>query len=126
MALLRVGPHEWDLHDVEPDPSKMDWGLQDVSLSDAGRVQDSGNTMYKCRVSQKRKLQLAWAQLTPAQMTPILQAFNPEYFFVQYYDPLEGRLAVREFYAGDRSAPVQMWLAGRKHYTTLSFNIIER
>lgn len=64
MSVLRVGQDWSSMAEVTPDPASMTWGLQDISSSDAGRVQDAGNTMYKMRTSQKRKLQLSWSGLT--------------------------------------------------------------
>jgi hypothetical protein len=128
MAMLAVGPSPSNLTDIPLDPAQMTWGLQDISAADAGRVQDSGNTMYKMRLSQKRKLQITWNLPTAAQAAQILQLFNGEYFYVRYFDPMDNAWSVREFYAGDRSAPFQWFNLPAKgtRYTTLSFDIIER
>lgn len=113
---------------IVPDPSAMTWGLQDISSEDAGRVHDAGNTMYKMRTSQKRKLQLTWTLLTAAQVSGILRAFNAEYFEVRYWDAMDNGWSTRTFYAGDRTAPVKWFGLSRKgtRYATLSFDIIER
>lgn len=127
MAILAVGTSASNLVNISLDPSSLEWGLQDISASDAGRVQDGGNTMYKMRLSQKRKLNITWTMPTRAQAAEILQAFNPEYIYVRYFDPMENALNIREFYVGDRSAPFK-WvdIMGGTRLTTLSFNIIER
>ena len=49
MAMLSVGTNPSNLVDISLDPAQLTWGLQDISASDAGRVQDAGNTMYKMR-----------------------------------------------------------------------------
>lgn len=128
MPMLMVGDTPQSLSAVTPDPSSLSWGLQDISSSDAGRVQDAGNTMYKMRTSQKRKLDLVWTLLTDAQASAILSAFNPEYFYVRYFDVMDGAWQVRQFYAGDRSAPFQWFQLPVKgtRLATVSFNIIER
>lgn len=128
MAMLKVGAAPTALAPISPDPSGMEWGLQDISGSDAGRVQDSGNTMYKMRTAQKRKLKLTWTMPTAAQASEILRAFNPEYVYVQYFDAMEGALNIREFYVGDRSAPFKWYSlpANGTRFSTLSFDIIER
>lgn len=105
-------------------PSSFSWGLQDVSASDAGRTQDA--LMHKNMVAQKRKVALTWAAPTPAEARAILTAFNSEYFNVTYYDPLDGDMVTRTFYAGDKSAPVKVWMANNKRYEQISFDIIER
>lgn len=128
MALLYVGTSPTNLKPLSLDPAVMTWGLQDISASDAGRVHDGTNTMYKNRTSQKRKLNLTWNYPTLAQASEILTAFNPEYFYVKYLDAMIGDWNTLEFYAGDRSAPVK-WVNLPKLGTrmaSLSFDIIER
>lgn len=127
MAVLAVGTNSSNLHEISLDPSSLEWGLQDISASDAGRVQDSGNTMYKMRLSQKRKLNITWTMPTRAQAAEILNAFNPEYIYVRYFDPMENSYNIRQFYVGDRSAPFKWFdIMGGTRLTTLAFNIIER
>lgn len=123
MAMLWVNGVE-----IVPDPSSMTWGLQDISAADAGRVHDAGNTMYKMRTSQKRKIQLTWTLLTATQVAGILNAFNSEYFDVTYWDAMGDSLQTRTFYAGDRTAPVKWFGLASKgtRFATLSFDIIER
>lgn len=127
MAILSVGTTPKNLKPISLDPSSLTWGLQDISASDAGRVQDNGNSMYKMRLSQKRKLQITWNLPTWQQASEILQAFNAEYFYVRYPDVMSGKFEIRRFYAGDRTAPFQ-WVQLPKmgtRTTTLSFDIIE-
>lgn len=128
MAMLHVGTSASNLSPISLDPAQITWGFQDISAADAGRVQDAGNTMYKMRTSQKRKLQLTWNFPTAAQTAEILKAFNPEYIYVRYHDPMENALVVKQFYVGDRSAPLKWFNLSKKgtRYTTLSFDIIER
>ncbi len=106
------------------EPSEFTYGLQDVSDSSAGRTQDS--VMHKNRVAQKVKINLAWTMTTPAETSAILQAFNPEYVMVTYHDALLNATVTREFYTGDKSAPVHIWSANNKRYTKVTLNIIER
>lgn len=126
-AVLSVGTTPSNLVDITPDPSALTWGLQDISASDAGRVHDAGNTMYKMRTSQKRKLNITWTMPTVEQASAILKAFNPEYFYVRYWDAMDGQYEIREFYCGDRTAPYK-WhqIKGGTRFSTLAFNIIER
>lgn len=105
-------------------PSSFTWGLQDISSSDSGRTQDA--IMHKNRIAKKRKIDLVWSMPTLTDMHSILVAFDPEYVDVTYYDPLEGATITRNFYTGDKSAPVKIWTVGSKRYESLSFSIIER
>ena len=105
-------------------PSVFSWGLQDISDTDSGRTLDT--LMHKNRIGQKRKISLAWNMPTDIEATAIVQAFNPEYIDVTYYDPLDGAVVTKNFYVGDKTAPVQMWSIDKKYYTSVSFDIIER
>ena len=105
-------------------PSSFRWGLQDVSDSASGRTQDT--IMHKNRVGQKRKIALGWNNPTKEEAAAILQAFNPEYINVTYPDAMSGTDETREFYVGDRSAPMKMWTVKKKIYSQISFDIIER
>ena len=125
--VLKVGTKADDLKPM-PTPDGYQWGLQDISAADSGRVNDRTNTMYKMRTSQKRKLQLSWTDPDLATASKILKAFNPEYVWVRYLDVMEGTFMVRQFYVGDRSAPfrsVRLSPTGAV-VSTLSFDIIER
>lgn len=109
-----------------PAPNTFNWGLQDVSSPDSGRVNDENATMHKNRVTQKRKISLAWRDPDGPTTAAILQAFNPEYVSVRYLEPLTDTYETRTFYVGDRSAPLRQVTIHGKTYTTLSFDIIER
>ncbi len=118
MSILKI-----DGADI-PAPTSMTWGLQDVSNEDAGRTEDT--KMHKKRIGQKRKIELAWHNISKEQAAKILQAFNPEYIYVTYPDPMSGKEETREFYVGDRTAPFKLWTVSQKIYSEVSFNIIER
>lgn len=113
--------------EMSPNPYKLDWGLMDVSADDAGRSMDADARMYKQRLAQKRKLSLAWRNPDAASTGRILRAVNPEYFTARYWDAMDARMETREFYVGDRSAPMRWFetLDGTR-YSELSFDIIER
>lgn len=126
MPILYIGTTVDNVSAISPDPSKMEYGLMDVSSDEAGRTMDAKATMYKERICQKRKLNLAWSGTGPDETSRILKAVNPEYFYVRYFDALDGRWETREFYVGDRSAPVKSVWDGETRYETVSFDIIER
>ena len=118
MALLRV-----DGVDM-PEPSRLQWSLQDVSVGDSGR--DDSGKMYKGRITQKVKLEIAWNAVSPSSASTILNAFNPEYINVRYFDPKANAYQVKNFYVGDRAVPFKIFTSKQKMYETLSFDIIER
>lgn len=106
------------------DPSEMTFGIQDISAPDAGR--DLSGKMWKMTVTQKRTIQLAWWQPSPALVSQVLTSVSPEYFNVTYTDPQTNASTTKSFYVGDRSAPVQIWGTSTKRYSKLSFKLIER
>ena len=115
----------WKVDNVEmPCPSSWDWGLQDVSLGESGRTDDA--IMHKNRVAQKRKIAIGFNGLSMSDVATILQAVNPEYIDVYYYDPMDGEFETRSFYVSDRSAPFKTFWVGNKRVERLSFDIIER
>lgn len=122
-VLIKVGTAQNNLVDM-PNPSKMDYSLQDVSQGDSGR--DDTGYMYKGRVTQKVKLALAWSAVSPEKASLILNAFDPEYMYVRYFDPKRGSYQIIEAYIGDRSAPVKIWSDDQQIYESLSFDVIER
>ena len=83
-----------------PCPSTYTFGLQDVSAAESGRTEDT-------------------------KTAQIMQAFNPEYITVRYPDMLSGKYETRQFYVGDRSAPVKLWWSNKKLIESISFDIIE-
>lgn len=109
---------------VMPAPSKDEWSIQDVSIGESGR--DDVGYMWKARIASKVKLQLEWQGKTPTVAKSILEAFQPEYISVNYFDPLVGDYTTKTFYTGDRSAKVKIWSENNKVFETVSFDIIER
>ena len=106
-----------------PDPSSLQWGIQSVSASDAGR--DIDGKMHVELKTRKRKLELAWNGVNFSDTSAILKAFNPETFWVEYRDALTNTVIPKKFYVGDRTAMVHSYSDGNQWYSTVSFNIIE-
>ena len=108
-----------------PCPSKFELNYMDVSAADSGRV-ESG-LMYKNRVAQKVKINLEWVAVSDTDAHTILNAFDPEYFQVTYYDPKVGANTTKTFYRGDANAPYYWWVDGAGFsFQNISLNIIER
>lgn len=115
----------WKVDGVEmPCPSTWQWGLMDVSIGESGRTDNA--LMHKGRVAQKRKIQVGFNGCTNTVATQILNAINPEYIHVTYFDLLAGQNQTREFYVGDRAAPFKWWWDGTRVLESLSFDLIER
>lgn len=106
-----------------PAPAVYQWELEDISGKGAGRT-EANVKMNKMRLGQVCGITLAWNGVTTAQASAILQAFNPEYVNVKYLDPLSGGYKTREFYVGNRSAP--LFDARRGVWENVSFKIVQR
>lgn len=105
-----------------PCPSGYQWKLEDMSKADAGRTEDG--VMDKGRIGQIIGLELEWRYVSTETASQILNAFNPEYINVTYLDPLQGDFVTKEFYVGNRSAPLYNSEMGL--WENISFNIISR
>lgn len=106
-----------------PDPSSLQWGIQSVSDSNAGRTTDG--LMHVNLITRKRKIELEWTGVSFAVASEILKAVNPETFNVTYLDALTNTRLTKKFYVGDRSAMVYSYSDGYKRYQNVAFNIIE-
>lgn len=122
--IKRVAPYTSSVgtYVTVPVPSVYQWALQDVSDSEAGRTEDT--LMHKNRVAQKVKIELQWQNLSTADASTILNAFNSEYLSIEYLDPKSNAFLTKIFYVGDRSAP--LYNATMNVWSNISFNIIER
>ena len=103
-------------------PSSYLWKLEDVSAADAGRTEDT--MMHKKRIGQVIGIELSWQNITTAEVSELLKAFDPEYIEVCYLDAKEGKFMTSQFYVGNRSAPLDNSRLGV--WQNVSFNIIER
>lgn len=105
-----------------PCPSKYQVIVSDISKADSGRTEDG--KMWKEKIGQLVKIELEWSYLTDAEVSAVLTAFDPEYFDVTYKDPKLNSFQTREFYVGDRTAP--MYNSRMGIWEGLKLNIIER
>lgn len=107
-----------------PSPSMLTWHLQDISDSAAGRTEDA--IMHKNRIAQKWTADIEWLNLSAADVATVMQAFNAEYFNVEFENPMTMSREIRTFYRGDPEIPLQTWSVSNKTYSRLAFSIIER
>ena len=105
-----------------PTPSKYKQIVSDVSKADSGRTEDG--KMWKEKVGQLAKIELEWSYLTTAEVSQVLQAFDPEYITVEFLDAKAGDYREAEFYVGDRTSPLYNSRMGV--WESLALNIIER
>lgn len=104
-------------------PSKYQVDLYDVSDENAGRTADGAmqkNTIGKCV-----KIQMSWNVLNSAEAFALFSLFSAnQYFNVTFYNPFSGGMDTKEFYVGDRSAP--LYNSTLDIWQNVAFNIIQR
>ena len=105
-----------------PCPTSYSWKLSDVSASDAGRTEDA--LMHKKLITQKRHLEFEWTNLYRTEASNVINAFDAEYFQVQYWDIKSNAYDMRTFYSGDRESPMYNMALGIQ--SSVKFNIIEQ
>lgn len=105
-------------------PGGLKWSIMSIQSADSGRV-ESGK-MTATLVAKKRKLEIEYANLTPADASAILAIVCGDMFFdVTYYDVLNAQQETRTFYVGDRSADWYNYNIDRG-IENLKFNLIEQ
>lgn len=101
MALLKI--NTTDL----PAPIVMQPSIQDLD-SEEGTGRNQAGTMFRDRVTVKRKVHCEWGPLTKAEMKTLLSAMSGVSFELTYPDPQEGALKTITAYVGDRPTPMLM------------------
>ncbi|WP_066316979.1 DUF6711 family protein [Bacillus sp. FJAT-29814] len=116
MALITVGGV------ALPTPSEYQVDIMDISKAE----RNAAGTMIIERIATKRKIELGWALLTGAQYSQILNAVDPVFFTVVYFDPKDNSNKTGTFYCGDRPAPMMRFDNGVPSWKDVKFNLIER
>ena len=96
MALLKI--NNKDL----PAPTILQPTLQDLDSED-GTGRNQVGTMFRDRITVKRKVHCEWGVLSKEEMKNLLSAMSPASFKLIYPDPQEGILKEIEAYVGDRA-----------------------
>lgn len=104
-------------------PATVTYDRYDMDSEESFRGLDG--TMQRDRIATKVKLNCQWNGLTGPQMSQLLGAMEPVFFKIHYFDPLEG-WTTKEFYVGDRSAPIYTFTGGKIIYKSFSANFIEK
>lgn len=100
----------------------------DISDLDGESNRNAKGELIRDRIAVKRKLNCEWPPLRMSEISILLKAVKDVYFSVEYPDPMEGKLIIKTFYVGDRTAPVY-WKdskTGEYLWQGLSMNFIEK
>lgn len=105
-------------------PATVTYDRYDMDSEESFRGLDG--TMQRDRIATKVKLNCQWNGLTGPQMSQLLQAMEPVFFNIHYFDPYMGSFTTKTFYVGDRSAPIYTFAGGKIIYKSFSANFIEK
>lgn len=108
---------------VPASPDSIQISIMDL---DGDTYRDSGGTIYRERITVKRKLTCHWAVMNEKDMAQLLGLVKGEFFKVTYPDPQSGQIETRTFYVGDRNVPSLVAIRGRVMWKELQMNFIER
>ena len=99
-----------------------------VQINDVDSIGERSATglLIRGRFATKRKIMFTYNVLTDEAHQAVLEAISPEFFQVEYLDPINGPGATGTFYVGDRQSQAYMYLPTRKLWVDITFNLIER
>jgi hypothetical protein len=105
-----------------PTPSEYTPSIMDLSKAE----RNVRGEMLIERIAIKRKIELGWATLTGAQYSQILNAVDPVFFSVSYFDPKSNGMKTGTFYCGDRQAPMMRFDNGVASWKDVKFDLVEK
>lgn len=109
---------------LNPQPSALICGLQDIQSSDAGRT-ESGK-MVMTIIATKRKLSFTFSMLSAAETAEILSLMDEAFFPVTYFDTRLNARTTKTFYKGDRSSEWYNFNFSNMEFKSLTFDLIEQ
>jgi hypothetical protein len=89
-------------------------------------LRNARGTMIGEFISRKAKIEMSWNFITEDNMSLILNAIDPLFFNVKYWDSKTKAYRTSLFYKGDRTSPLLDRLSDVNRYKDFAFNIIER
>lgn len=88
-------------------PKELSVSIQTLDSGSSGR--NANGTMVRDIIAKKTKLDVKWGPLNISEVSLILRLIDRPSFSIRYFDPQEGGMLTKQFYCGDRSAPVYSW-----------------
>jgi hypothetical protein len=77
------------------------------------------------RIATKRKLEIRYSYLTPAQLSSLFTVVSATSFTVEYPDPQTGAQRTGLFYCGDRKCSAMDYKSGVMRWKDISFSLVE-
>ena len=97
------------------------------SIEPLGEWERNANgTLVGDLIAYKMKLQLSWGMLEGEKFQALLQAQNPFFVTVTYWDPRVNGYNTGEFYASPQSGELALRTGTKTFWKGVAFNLIER
>jgi hypothetical protein len=103
----------------------LKWSRNDIDASNSGRDTQDG-LMHRKRVSQKIRLDITCRPLLQSELTILLNAIEPQWLSVRYYDPKANALVVKTMYTSTVPASFLFDDGVRQYWTGIEFPLIEQ
>jgi hypothetical protein len=107
---------------VLPPPATYNVTISNIDKTERNAA---GTTIIE-RIATKRKISLGWDTLTGAEYSQILNAVDPVFCSVSYFDPKDNATKSGTFYTSDRQAPMMFFINGEPTWNNIQFDLIER
>lgn len=107
---------------IVPPPSTYNVTLSNIDKTERNAA---GTTIIE-RIAIKRKISLGWDNLSGTEYSQVLNAVDPVFFSVTYFDPKDNILKTGTFYSSDRQAPMMFFVNGMPTWSNIQFDLIER
>lgn len=101
------------------------WSRNDLDGPNAGRTLDG--TMFRDRVGIKYRWDITCRPLLQSEFATLMQALQPEFFNLQYVDPITLETVTEEYYSNDIPAEYELVNLGKEvRVMGVTFPVIQR
>ena len=102
----------------------LKWSRNDIDAQNSGRDTQDG-LMHRKRVSQKVRLDITCRPLKHDELNTLLNAIQPQWLSVQYYDPRQGATVTKKMYTSTVPAAFYFDDGIVQYWTGVEFPLIE-
>ncbi len=103
----------------------LKWSRNDIDAQNSGRDVQS-DTMIRKRVAQKARLDITCRPLTSAELHTVLDAIQPQWMSVKFYDPITNATVTKVMYTSTVPAAFYYDDGERQLWTGVEFPLIEQ
>lgn len=103
----------------------LKWTRNDIDAPNSGRDTQDG-LMHRARVATKIRLDVTCKPLLQEEATIVLQAIQPEWLEVKYFDILAGAIVNKRMYSNNIPATFLLQRGARQYWQGIAFPLIER